>query len=374
MAGLNNLLSNKENTTSTMPSWFTTAQQGLVSGMPTTGPAIADTAAQSAINAFGGASSPFTQGQSTLNTIGAGAANPWLTDASGKVTPNTSTALGGLFSSQQDYLNQILPDINASATAPAIGAGGFGSKMNATAVGKARSQAFADLAQKQMTAALQNQQTGVSAGAALGNLGNQQVQSALNTGTYQQNAPYASSLNMANILGKMNVPTSTTKQTDVAALNQLAGLSSMFSGGLNALNDQVVLDKYGNKITQPGILSQLGIKGGVSGLFGKTPTSGGTSGTGGIPTGGGSGSTTDTSTVTDVTPTDLQPGDEGYGWQYYSDGTAIDPSGNYYYQGDLVYSPPSDLTTPSDTAMSQDSNFNWSDWYTGDNGYGNYGE
>ena len=35
-----------------------------------------------------------------------------------------------------------------------------------------------------------------------------------------------------------------------------------------------------------------------------------------------------------------QPGTEGYGWQYFSDGTAIDPSGGYYYQGQPVWSPP----------------------------------
>lgn len=331
MAGLNNLLSNKENTTSTMPSWFTTAQQGAVNQMPTAGPAIGDTAAQSAINTFSGANNPFTQGQGTLNTIGAGAANPWLVDVSGNVTPNTSTALGGLFSAQKDYLNQILPDVNASASAPSIGTGGFGSKMNISAVEKARNQAFSDLAQKQMTAALQNQQTGVSAGAALGNLGNQQVQSALNTGTYQQNAPYAGALNTATVLGKLNVPTSTTKQTDIALLNQLAGLGSMFTGGLNALGDQTTLDKYGNKITTPGILSQLGIKGGLPGLF-KSAT-------------GGTGTTTTAPDVTGTTQIDtsnLQPGQEGYGWQYYSDGTAIDPSGNYYQNGNLVYAAGSD--------------------------------
>jgi hypothetical protein len=35
----------------------------------------------------------------------------------------------------------------------------------------------------------------------------------------------------------------------------------------------------------------------------------------------------------------LQEGDEGYGWQYFSDGTAISPGGEYYYQGELVYEP-----------------------------------
>jgi len=33
----------------------------------------------------------------------------------------------------------------------------------------------------------------------------------------------------------------------------------------------------------------------------------------------------------------LTVNDPGYGWTYYTDGTAIDPSGNYYYQGELVW-------------------------------------
>lgn len=33
------------------------------------------------------------------------------------------------------------------------------------------------------------------------------------------------------------------------------------------------------------------------------------------------------------------PGDNGYGWRYFSDGTVIDPSGNYYVNGAIVWSP-----------------------------------
>ena len=32
-------------------------------------------------------------------------------------------------------------------------------------------------------------------------------------------------------------------------------------------------------------------------------------------------------------------GQVGYGWQYFSDGTAISPDGKYYYQGKLAYDP-----------------------------------
>lgn len=33
------------------------------------------------------------------------------------------------------------------------------------------------------------------------------------------------------------------------------------------------------------------------------------------------------------------PGSPGYGWQYFTDGTAISPSGEYYYQGEKVWTP-----------------------------------
>lgn len=42
--------------------------------------------------------------------------------------------------------------------------------------------------------------------------------------------------------------------------------------------------------------------------------------------------------VTEISNTAL-PGEPGYGWKYYSDGTAVAPSGSYYYQGQQVWSP-----------------------------------
>lgn len=38
-------------------------------------------------------------------------------------------------------------------------------------------------------------------------------------------------------------------------------------------------------------------------------------------------------------PNTALPGDVGYGWKYYSDGTAIGPDGKYYYKGELAWSP-----------------------------------
>lgn len=44
-----------------------------------------------------------------------------------------------------------------------------------------------------------------------------------------------------------------------------------------------------------------------------------------------------------------QPGQEGYGWQYFSDGTSIDPSGNYYRDGQMIWSP-----SPTETNLTND--------------------
>lgn len=38
--------------------------------------------------------------------------------------------------------------------------------------------------------------------------------------------------------------------------------------------------------------------------------------------------------------TGAKQGQYGYGWRYFSDGGAIDPAGNYYLNGDLVWTKP----------------------------------
>jgi len=214
MPGLNEFLTDKALTKETMPSWFTGAQESLVkSAQEAKTPAIGQTTAQKAIDVFG-AQGPFSSAQSTLQAIGSGAANPWITstDAAGKTTvrPNVSTPLGGLFGAQQDYLNQILPEIGAAETAKSIAGGGFGSSMNLSALQRARAAAASDLFQKQMSAALQAQQTGVQAGQGLGTLGSQIAKGALETGTFEQGYPYTNLVNLANIFGRLGPYTGKT--------------------------------------------------------------------------------------------------------------------------------------------------------------------
>lgn len=346
MAGLNDLVTNKELQTTSLPGWYSTAQQNLVN--QTTGvnaPALGDTAAQSAVSAFG-TGSPFTSGQNILQTIGSGAANPWLvtTDATGAqtVSPNVATPLGGLFAAQKDYLGQIMPDIDVAATAPAIASGGFGSRMNLSGIAREREKAFSDLAQKQMQAALQAQQTGVAAGAGLGNIGQGLVKSALETGTYQQNAPYAGAVNVANILSKVSPEKNIEKSIKLGGLNQIMGLLAGTQGGLNALMGRTVTDSAGNKVVLPGLIEQ--IRRLYSGGGGEQPGMEGT---------------------TELT-NPSQPGDESYGWRYFSDGTVISPSGDYYRNGELVYSPPNTYESP-------DYSF-WDDTYGSDSGSGGGGQ
>jgi hypothetical protein len=267
MAGLSNMLTNKDITSETLPSWFTDAQQQAVSAISNVqAPAVANTAAQSAINAFQPGTSPFGSAQSTLESIGSGAANPWL--ASG--APDTSTALGGLFAAQTEQAKQFMPEIDTAQTAKNIAGGDFGSAMNLGGVSRARANFLSDLYQKQMQSALQNQQTGVAAGSALGNVGNQLVQSALNTGTFQQNAPYASALNLANVVGKLQAPKTTTTTKDLGFLNQVGALGSLIGGGINALEGKYVMDpRTGNVSKLPGVLDRFGVQGGLAGLYNK---------------------------------------------------------------------------------------------------------
>lgn len=325
MAGLSNMLTNKDITTETLPSWFTNAQQQAVSAISNVqAPAVADTAAQSAINAFQPGSSPFASAQSSLESIGSGAANPWLSSGA----PNTATPLGGLFAAQTEQAKQFMPEVDTAQTARNIAGGDFGSSMNLGGVSRARANFLTDLYQKQMQSALQNQQTGVAAGSALGNVGNQMVQGALNTGTFQQNAPYASALNLANVVGKLQAPKTTTTTKDLGFLNQIGALGSLVSGGVNALNDQYIRDpRTGAVSKQPGLLSQIGIQGGLTGLYNKVTGAFSNLGSSEAPALGPE------SYYNEQTGMYEYPGADGS--TYYIDG-----SGNYFDErGEMVWSP-----------------------------------
>jgi hypothetical protein len=254
MAGLNNLISDSQTTQTTLPAWYDTAQQNVVTQgnqAYAAAPQLGQTTAQGAINTLQGPANPFTQAQGTLQQISSGAANPWITDASGKITPNTSTAMGGLFAAQRDQLNQLLPNYTAPVEGANIGSGNFGSLRGQTAVDKAKADAFANLNAQQLQAALTNQQTGVQGAAQLGNVGQQGINAAMNVGTAQQNAPFQNIGNLASLLGTINAPTTVTSQRQLSPLSQAATLANTLTGSGGS-----------------GILQALVGKGGLSSLTG----------------------------------------------------------------------------------------------------------
>lgn len=285
MAGLSNLIANTTEKATTLPSWMDQAQQNVVN-QATAGatqvPQLQNTVAGQAINTYGGASNPFAQAQNTLGSIASGAANPWITNpTTGQVTPNTNTALGGLFQAQNQQLQQLAPNITAVPTAAGTASGQYGSLRTQTAADKALADAQADLFAKQMTAALQNQQTGVQAGTGMGNIGAQEITGANTLTGLQQTAPLSSSANLAKILASLNVPATEKQTVTVSPLNQIGALTSALGGGTNAVNSLLNTINPGTTIAsllsglfsnQPGVGEMLDSNGNVV----KDPTYGNT--------------------------------------------------------------------------------------------------
>jgi len=84
MSALSQLSTSTGTQNTTLPSWYDTAQQKLVSQAQTNAsgaPQLQDIAAQTGINTLTGANNPFTQSANTLNTIASGGANPFTTNA-----------------------------------------------------------------------------------------------------------------------------------------------------------------------------------------------------------------------------------------------------------------------------------------------------
>ena len=240
MAGLNDFISDTTQSTTTLPSWYDTAQQNIVNQAQAGAsqiPQLQNTVAGGAIQNLSGAQNPFFTAQGQLASIGSGAANPWITDTTtGQVTPNTATALGGLFQAQNQQLERTLPTTIAPAQAGAIGSGNFGSLRGQTAVDTARANALSDLQTKQMAAALQAQQTGVNAAQALGNVGSQGTSTMTTMGQAQQAAPLTAVSDLAQILSSVRAPATVTQSTSLAPLSQIGSLASATSGGLTGLN------------------------------------------------------------------------------------------------------------------------------------------
>ena len=233
MAGLNDIISNTAQQTTTMPAWFDTAQQNVVNqatGALNAAPQPQNTVAQGAVNQLSGPTNAFTNATGTLQNIASGAANPWITSPTGQVTPDTSTALGGLFQAQNQQLQQMMPNVTAPVDAASIASGNFGSLRGDTAYNKAIGDAIAQQNVAQNQAALSNQQTGVQAAIGAGNTAQTGINNALTVGQYQQAAPFTNVSNYGKVLGGIQAPTTVSNQTQLSPLNQVAGLVTALGG------------------------------------------------------------------------------------------------------------------------------------------------
>ena len=273
MAGLNDIITNKAMQQTTLPSWFDTAQQNVVNQAQAAygaAPGPGQTVAQNAISQLSGPTNAFQQAAGTAQNIASGAANPWIVNqATGEVSPNVNTALGGLFQAQNQQLQQLMPNITAPLEGANIASGQFGSLRGQTATSKAMADAQAQLAAQQMQAALQNQATGVNAASTVGNLTQQDIKNLLEVGQYQQASPFVNVSNLGKVLGGIQAPATVYNQTQLSPLNQIGGLISLLSGPTGSGG---------------GVLGSLGINKGLGDLIGgigKIFTGGGTS------TGGG---------------------------------------------------------------------------------------
>jgi hypothetical protein len=253
MAGLNNIISNTAQQQTTLPTWFDTAQQNVVSQAGQAfgaAPTPQNTVAQNAVNQLQGPNNAFSQASNTLQNIATGAANPWITSPTGQVTPNTNTALGGLFQAQNQQLQQLMPNVTAPVTGANVASGNFGSLRGETAVNKAMADAQAQLFAQQNQAALQNQATGVNAAQGVGNVEQQELNNLLTVGQYQQASPFTNVSNYGKVLGGIQAPTTVSNQTQLSPLNQVGGLIAALGGTGSGT----------------GILNSLGV-GGLTGLF-----------------------------------------------------------------------------------------------------------
>lgn len=218
----------------TLPSWFSTAQQDIALKAPTTLSA-ATTPANSVLsgvvnNLNSETANPFTSAISGLQTAQNANLNPWLPSGA----PNTATPLGGLFAAQNAKLDQMLPEIAAKEGAAGIAGGNYGSLRGQTAVNTARAGALTTLAEQQNKAAIDAMNQSIQAGSALGNVGSQYGTTGVNVakqemgGGLDQLAKYSDIINAMGPTANKSVETVTSKG-DYA--NFLAALQAIGGGG-----------------------------------------------------------------------------------------------------------------------------------------------
>lgn len=221
-------------TTTTLPSWFSTAQQAIGTAAPTVYGAATDpskTVASGLVSDLNSqTANPFTTAISGLQTAQNANLKPFLSTGG----PDTSTPLGALFASQNARLDQLLPQITSQVGAGGIGTGNYNSLRGQTATETARAGALTSLNEQQNKALMDAMGQSIQAGSVLGNVGAQYGTTALNTATQEMMGGLPALSKYSDIINAMGpsadrTASETTKGSQYE--NLLKGLNAAYSGG-----------------------------------------------------------------------------------------------------------------------------------------------
>lgn len=223
------LTSTTQTTETTLPSWFSGAQQNAATAAQSALTAAQSpenqTARTNVLSQYGDATSatnPFTQASTNLGNIQQGLLSTY--DPQGNL--NVSSPLGALFTAQEAKLNQILPQVTAKEGAVGLGGGNFGSLRGQTATGAARAGALTTMQEAQRKAALDAYNMATQAAQAQGNVGAQGVTSGINLARLQTEQPLDVMAKYENILGAMGptlnkISTATTEGSTLENIQRL---------------------------------------------------------------------------------------------------------------------------------------------------------
>jgi hypothetical protein len=221
-------------TTTTLPSWFSTAQQAIGTQAPLSFGAATDpskTVASGLVSDLNSqTANPFTTAISGLQTAQNANLNPFLSTGG----PDTSTPLGALFASQNARLDQLLPQITSQVGAGGIGTGNYNSLRGQTATETARAGALTSLNEQQNKALMDAMGQSIQAGSVLGNVGSQYGTTALNTANLEMMGGLPALSKYSDIINAMGpsadrTATETTQGSQYE--NLLKGLNAAYSGG-----------------------------------------------------------------------------------------------------------------------------------------------
>jgi hypothetical protein len=216
-------------TTTTLPSWFTTAQQNIATQAPTTYGAVTDpskTVASGVVSAFNSpTANPFTTAISGLQTAQTANANPFLETGA----PNTASPLGALFAAQNAKLDQLLPGLTSQVGAGGIATGNMGSLRGQTAIEQARAGALTSMFEQQNKAAMDAMQQSIQAGQALGNIGSQYGTTGVNVANMEMMGGLPALAKYSDIINAMGP----TTNKEVETVNQGSTYENLLKG-LNA--------------------------------------------------------------------------------------------------------------------------------------------